>query len=94
MILYTKDGDKVKCIKLKQSPKINSKNDYWDNFERNINDQKVKFWFTVKTNRCYFYFVFNGEWYKTDMSSVDGVDLWHYLQEMGEGLYDGTRSRK
>lgn len=48
MVLYTKDGDKVKCIKLKQPPKINSKNDYWDNFERNINDQKVKFWFTVK----------------------------------------------
>lgn len=25
MILYTKDGGKVKCIKLKQPPKINSK---------------------------------------------------------------------
>lgn len=43
MILYTKDGDKVKCIKLKQPPKINRKNDYWDNFERNINDQNTKF---------------------------------------------------
>ena len=88
MILYTKDRDKVKYIKLKQPPKINSKNDYWNNFERNINDQKVKFWFTVKTNRCDFYFVFQGEWYKTDTSSLDGVDLWYYLWEMGEGLFD------
>lgn len=30
MILYTKGGDKAKCIKLKQSPKFNSKNDYWE----------------------------------------------------------------
>lgn len=94
MILYTKGGDKVKCIKLKQLPKINHKNDYWDNFERNINDQKTKFWFTVRTNRCYFYFVFQNEWYKTDMSSVDGVDLWHYLQEMGEELYESRRITK
>lgn len=94
MILYTKNGDKVKCIKLKQPPKINSKNDYWDNFERNINDQKTKFWFTVGANRCYFYFVFQNEWYKTDMSSVDGVDLWYYLQEMGEGLNDNAGSGK
>lgn len=70
--------------------KINDKNNHWGNFERNINDQKVKFWFTVKTNRYYFYFVFNGEWYKTDMSSIDGVDLWHYLQEIGEGLNDNA----
>ena len=88
MILFTKNNDKVRCIKLMQPPKINSKNDCWDNFERNIEDQKTKFWFTVKTNRSYFYFRYLDEWYKTDMSSVDGVDLWHYLQEMGEGLYE------
>ena len=88
MILYTKTGDKVKCIKLKQPPKINSKNDYWDNFESNINDQKVKFWFTVRANRCYLYFVFQCGWYKTNMSSVDGVDLWYYFQELGEGLFN------
>ncbi len=87
MILYTKNNDKVKCIKLKQSPKINSKNNYWDNFERNIGDQKTKFWFTVRSNRGYFYFRYLGEWYKTDMSSIDGVDLWYYLQEQGEELY-------
>lgn len=87
MILYTKSNDKVKCIKLKQPPKINSKNDYWDNFERNIEDQKTKFWFTVRSNRGYFYFRYLGEWYKTNMSSVDGVDLWYYLQEQGEKLY-------
>lgn len=29
MILYTKYGDKVQCIKLKHPPKINSKNNYW-----------------------------------------------------------------
>lgn len=92
MILYPKNGDKIRCIKLKLPPKINSKNNYWDNFERNINDQKTKFWFIVRTNRCYFYFAFQGEWYKTDISSVDGVDLWHYLQEMGEGLYDSRRT--
>ena len=87
MILYTKSNDKVKCIKLKQPPKINSKNDYWDNFERNIEDQKTKFWFTVRSNRGYFYFRYLGEWYKTNMSNVDGVDLWYYLQEQGEKLY-------
>lgn len=38
--------------------------------------------------------MFQGEWYKTDMSSVDGVDLWYYLQEMGEGLYDDAGNRK
>lgn len=91
MILYTKYGDKVQCIKLKHPPKINSKNNYWDNFERNINDQKVKFLYTVRTNRCYFYFVFQGEWYKTNMNSVNGVDLWHYLQEMGNGLYSSRK---
>ena len=45
----------------------------------------------MRTNRCYFYFAFQGEWYKTDMSSVDGVDLWYYLQEMGEGLYSSRK---
>lgn len=94
MILYTKNGDKVRCIKLKQSPKINSKNDYWDNFERNINDQKTKFWFTLKTNKHYFYFVFQNEWYKTDLRSADGVDLWPYLQDMGESLNDNAGIRK
>jgi len=88
MILYTKNSDKVKCIKLKQPPKINSKNNYWDNFERNISDQKIKFWFTVRSNRGYFYFRYFDDWYKTDMSSIDGVDLWHYLQEQREGLYE------
>lgn len=63
------------------------------NFEVNINDQKVKFWFVARTNRCYFYFVFQGGWYKTDMSSVGGVDLWHYLQEMGDGLYSSRKDR-
>ena len=94
MILYTKDGDKVKCIRLKQPPKINRKNDYWDNFERNINNQKTKFWFTVRTNRYYFYFVFEDEWYKTDMSSIDGVDLWYYLKEVRESVYDSRRIGK
>lgn len=87
MILYTKDGDKVKCIKLKQPPKINSKNNYWDNFERNINDQKIKFWFTVRTNRCYFYFVFQGEWYKTDylnevVDEVMGTVKYNYVKDV------------
>lgn len=87
MILYTKDNDKVKCIKLKQSPKINSKNNYWDNFVRNIEDCQTKFWFTVKTNRSYFYFRYLDEWYKTNMSSIDGVDLWYYIYEQGGVLY-------
>lgn len=38
--------------------------------------------------------MFQGGWYKTDMSSIDGVDLWHYLQEIGEGLYDGIGNER
>lgn len=51
----------------------------------------VNSWSWNEGEVCYFYFVFQGEWYKTDMSSVDGVDLWYYLQKMGEGLYSSRK---
>lgn len=87
MILYTNNGEKVKCVKTK-APRICGKNKYlWDNLERKIDNIETKFCFTVKNNRSYFYFFYNESWYKTEMITENGLDLWNYLEIDRENLY-------
>ncbi len=86
MILYTEKGDKIKCIKTER-PKLNSRKIWWDKICGNIDNEVVKFWFTVKNNRSNFYFEFKSEWYKTVICSSEGLDLWNWIYERGKGLY-------
>ncbi len=91
MILYTDGNEKVRCTKT-PTPKIRGKNKYlWDSLERKIDDIKTKFCFTVKNNRSYFYFFFEENWYKTEMVTEEGMDLWHYFEEERKDLYTQKR---
>ena len=86
MILYSSQYDKVRCIKTKQ-PKFSNRNTGWDCITGNVDGKNIKFWFTVKNNRGYFYFIYCDEWYKTQIVNSDGFDLWDWLYEHGEDLY-------
>ena len=85
MILYTKTTDKIKCTKTKP-PRINGRCG-WDHIFGKINDVATKFWFTVKNNSSYFYFQFKGEWYKTDIVPMGGMDVWCYIYNVDGGFY-------
>ena len=58
----------------------------WDSFERKIDNIKTNFCFSIKSNRSYFYFVFEENWYKTPIIAENGLDLWYYLYDMREDL--------
>lgn len=86
MILYTKNHDKVKCIKTDR-PKFRSKRVRWDRIIGVIDEKDVEFFFTLKNNVGYFYFIYGNQWYKTDICPCYGLDLWQWIHDEREALY-------
>lgn len=86
MILYSKNNDKVHCVKCK-SPKFNGKNNYFDHIIGEIENVKTKFWFSVKNNGSNFYFMFDNQWYRTSIVTDDGFDLHTWIYDKGEKLF-------
>lgn len=86
MILYSKDNDKIHCLKCNQ-PKFNGKNNYFDHIIGIIDDAKTKFWFSVRNNGSNFYFSYQDRWYRTSIVTEDGFDLHTWLYDKGEKLF-------
>lgn len=82
MIIYTEGHEPLICIKT-SAPKLKTKRTWWDSLFTKIEDSSIKFHFTTMSNRAYFYFDYNGTWYKTDMTTKSGMDLFHYLENGG-----------
>lgn len=85
MILYSEDGTKVICVKTK-SPKWNSSKNSWDRISVTIDESEINFYFSVRNNGSFFYFLMGEDYYKTDIVAASGLDLWHYLHEEGKTL--------
>ena len=86
MILYSKNNNKVHCVKCKP-PKFNGKNNYFDHIVGEIEDIKTKFWYSVRNNGSNFYFIFENQWYRTSIVTDDGFDLHTWIYDKGEKLF-------
>lgn len=75
MILYDENNSKHKSIKTNK-PSFYSNKNSWDNFVKTIDGKEIKFYFTVRNNRSWFYFNYAEHWYKVNMVSDEGVDLY------------------
>ena len=85
MILYSKNNDKIHCVKCRP-PKLNSRINYLDHMEGMIDDTKTKFWFSVKNNGSNFYFQMNNQWYRTSIVTETGFDVYIGIYDKREKL--------
>lgn len=85
MILITNNNDKILCYKTNK-PKFNKRQ--YDFIKREINTFNIDFFFGVFNNTSNFYFNYNDNWYKTNIIQKNGFDLYNYLVDKGEKLYD------
>lgn len=85
MILYSKNHDKIHCVKC-TPPQFNSRHSYVDHIMGQIDDTKVKFWFSVRNNGSNFYFAYDNQWYRTAIVTNSGFDLYVWMHDKGEKL--------
>lgn len=86
MILYTDNNDKVYCIKCNR-PKFRAKNAEYNSLDRYIDGNETSFFIHTKSNAGYFYFLFNGQYYKATVWQKSGIDLWDYFEKISDNLY-------
>lgn len=82
MILYTIENDKIHCYKTKK-PKLSNA----DHITVKIDNNIVKFHFSVRNNASWYYFILEDQWYMTNMINLKGLDLFHYLYNMKNPLF-------
>ena len=74
MILYTDTNNKIHCIKVKSSVS------YGDYLIGSIDDTNVRFAFSCRNNATNFYFIYDGQCYRTPQYTIE-LSLYDYLEK-------------